>query len=97
MSDDKVYRDMFYDGNIKLENCAVVTRVAPSFLRFGSFEVVLPPSPQNYYQGGPCKSHGEGIYLKIIKRIYESDNKLPKKLPLQRKRVNFRNLQTNRL
>jgi hypothetical protein len=65
VSDDKVYRDMFYDGNIKLENCAVVTRVAPSFLRFGSFEVILPPSAQNYYQGGPCKSHGEGIYSKI--------------------------------
>lgn len=36
---DKVIRDMFYDGNPKAELGAVVCRVAPSFIRFGSFEI----------------------------------------------------------
>jgi len=36
---ESVVRDMFYDGNAKAELGAVVCRVAPSFLRFGSFEI----------------------------------------------------------
>lgn len=36
-----VVRDMFYDGNRRVEPGAVVCRVAPSFLRFGSFEILL--------------------------------------------------------
>jgi uncharacterized protein YdiU (UPF0061 family) len=39
---DDVVRDMFYDGNAKPEPGAVVCRVAPSFLRFGNYE--LPTS-----------------------------------------------------
>ena len=35
----QVERDMFYDGNPALEPGAVVCRVAPSFIRFGSFEI----------------------------------------------------------
>jgi uncharacterized protein YdiU (UPF0061 family) len=31
--------DMFYDGNPQLETGAVVCQVAPSFIRFGSFEI----------------------------------------------------------
>src|SRR5690606_5185540 len=36
---EQVMRDMFYDGNPALEPGAIVCRVAPSFLRFGSFEL----------------------------------------------------------
>jgi len=36
---DQVWRDMFYDGNPDYEHGAVVCRVAPTFLRFGSFEI----------------------------------------------------------
>src|SRR5260221_11569350 len=39
---EEVERDMFYDGNPKLEPGAIVCRVAPSFIRFGNFE--LPAS-----------------------------------------------------
>ena len=35
-----VMRDMFYDGNAHLEPGAVVCRVAPSFIRFGNFEIL---------------------------------------------------------
>ncbi len=34
-----VMRDMFYDGNPRAEPGAIVCRVAPSFLRFGSYEI----------------------------------------------------------
>ena len=37
---EPVLRDMFYDGNAKLEPGAVVCRVAPSFIRFGNFELL---------------------------------------------------------
>ncbi len=36
---DAVQRDMFYDGNPDLEPGAITSRVAPSFLRFGNFEL----------------------------------------------------------
>jgi serine/tyrosine/threonine adenylyltransferase len=39
---EQVERDMFYNGQSKLEPGAIVCRVAPSFIRFGNFE--LPAS-----------------------------------------------------
>jgi len=39
LTGDKVMRDMFYDGNAALETGAIVCRVAPSFTRFGHFEI----------------------------------------------------------
>ena len=36
---DSVMRDMLYDGNPALEPGAVVCRVAPSFVRFGNFQI----------------------------------------------------------
>ncbi|MCU0972986.1 MAG: protein adenylyltransferase SelO family protein, partial [Burkholderiales bacterium] len=36
---EEVVRDMFYDGHPKVEPGAVVCRVAPSFIRFGNFEL----------------------------------------------------------
>jgi uncharacterized protein YdiU (UPF0061 family) len=39
LSGDNVLRDVLYDGNPAYEKGAIVSRVAPSFLRFGSFEI----------------------------------------------------------
>ena len=36
---DAVVRDMFYNGNAAPEPGAIVARVAPSFLRFGSYQI----------------------------------------------------------
>ena len=36
---DQVIRDMFYDGHARPEPGAIVCRVAPSFIRFGNFEI----------------------------------------------------------
>ena len=37
---ESVVRDMFYDGRPEAEPGAVVCRVAPSFIRFGNFEIL---------------------------------------------------------
>ena len=37
---ERVVRDMFYDGNPQYEPGAIVCRVAPSFIRFGNFEIL---------------------------------------------------------
>lgn len=39
LTGDQVLRDMFYDGHPQQEQGAVVCRVAPSFTRFGNFEI----------------------------------------------------------
>jgi uncharacterized protein YdiU (UPF0061 family) len=37
---DQVLRDLFYNGNTAYEPGAIVARIAPSFLRFGNFEML---------------------------------------------------------
>lgn len=37
---DDVVRDMFYDGNARPEPGAIVARVAPTFVRFGNFQLL---------------------------------------------------------
>lgn len=39
LSGDQVLRDMLYDGNAAYEKGAIVSRVAPSFLRFGNYQI----------------------------------------------------------
>ncbi len=39
LTGEQVERDMFYDGHPQLEPGAVVCRVAPSFTRFGNFQI----------------------------------------------------------
>ena len=40
---EAVIRDMFYDGNPRPEPGAIVCRTAPSFVRFGSFQILEEP------------------------------------------------------
>jgi len=40
LSGDEVLRDILYNGNPAYEKGAIVCRVAPSFIRFGSFEML---------------------------------------------------------
>ena len=37
---DAIVRDMFYDGNPKAEPGAIVCRMAPTFLRFGNYQIL---------------------------------------------------------
>lgn len=47
---EKVVRDMLYDGNPAPEPGAVVCRVAPSFIRFGNFEIFASRGETNVLQ-----------------------------------------------
>ena len=40
LSGDKVLRDVLYNGNSAYEKGAIVTRVAPCFIRFGNFQIL---------------------------------------------------------
>ncbi|CAG2106778.1 unnamed protein product [Medioppia subpectinata] len=51
LSDDKVVRDMFYTGEPTLENCSVISRLAPTFIRFGSFEIFKTVDPMTGRRG----------------------------------------------
>uniref|UniRef100_A0A0G4I7I9 Selenoprotein O n=1 Tax=Chromera velia CCMP2878 TaxID=1169474 RepID=A0A0G4I7I9_9ALVE len=51
-SDSKVVRDIFYSGDPIMERCTVITRIAKTFIRFGSFEIFKPEDPVTG-RGGP--------------------------------------------
>jgi serine/tyrosine/threonine adenylyltransferase len=55
ISDTTVARDKLYTGNVIQEKCAVVMRVAPTFIRFGSFEIFKETDPRS---GGKGPSTG---------------------------------------
>jgi uncharacterized protein YdiU (UPF0061 family) len=62
-SDSTVVRDIFYSGNPRHENCAIIARIAQSFIRFGSFEICKSPDPETGH-GGP--SFGQPEVLKQL-------------------------------
>jgi len=62
-SDSRVVRDIFYDGNPIHERCTVITRIAPTFLRFGSFEIFKGPDEQTGRKG---PSHGRDDILDVM-------------------------------
>lgn len=45
-SDTEVVRDVLYDGNPISERASLVLRIAPTFFRFGSFEIFKKPDTQ---------------------------------------------------
>lgn len=47
---EQVMRDMFYDGRARYEPGAVVCRVAPSFVRFGNFQIFASRGDQENLQ-----------------------------------------------
>ncbi|XP_035765841.1 selenoprotein O1 isoform X2 [Neolamprologus brichardi] len=50
-SDSRVIRDVYYNGNARHERCSVVLRIAPTFIRFGSFEIFKPADEFTGRQG----------------------------------------------
>lgn len=82
-SDSTVIRDIYYDGNPKKEKCTVVLRVAPTFLRFGSFEIFKPVDEFTGRQG-PSVDRNDiriqmldyviGTFYPEIQEKYEGDN-----------------------
>ena len=59
---EPVVRDMFYDGNAREEPGAVVCRVAPSFVRFGNFQILAAQGERDALRklaAYVCESHFE--------------------------------------
>ncbi|MGK0126938.1 MAG: hypothetical protein ACI87F_000439 [Candidatus Azotimanducaceae bacterium] len=86
LSGDKVLRDMLYDGNAAYEKGAIVCRVAPSFLRFGSYQILASRQDGNTLKtlidftikhhfshlGVPSKE----TYLQFFEEVLESTLKM---------------------
>jgi serine/tyrosine/threonine adenylyltransferase len=65
-SDSVVPRDIYYTGSIVKERCTIVSRVAPNFFRFGSFEIFHRGDPEIGERSGPSEG------LEDLKRqLYE--------------------------
>jgi len=83
---DKVLRDIMYDGNADYEKGAVVCRVAPTFIRFGSFEMF---SAQNdienlkkladytiKYYYPKIQSEGKEKYISFFKNVADKTREM---------------------
>lgn len=82
LTGDKVLRDIMYNGNQAYEDGAIVCRVSPSFLRFGSYQLftsrkdtktlktLVDYTIKHFYNdlGLPSKE----TYIKLFERIAES-------------------------
>ncbi|HKP62137.1 MAG TPA: YdiU family protein [Polyangiales bacterium] len=73
---EPVMRDMFYDGRPAYEPGAVVCRVAPSFLRFGNFEILAARNDQqtlralaDYTLQTLYPELGPGAYLRWLEEV----------------------------
>ncbi len=69
VTDDKAERDPLYNGKVIMEPCAVVLRIAPSFLRFGSFEICNGLSA--FGEGGPSIGMENVLIPKLLDYLLE--------------------------
>ncbi len=79
LSGDQVLRDVMYDGNAAHEKGAIVCRLAPSFIRFGSFEILAAQEDKTTLKAlvdYTIKHHyahlgkpSKGTYLKFFKEV----------------------------
>lgn len=68
VSDTYVKRDPLYKGDVINEKCAVVMRVAPTFWRFGSFEI-FKERDHTTDRAGPCKGLKEEMMPQMLDYI----------------------------
>ena len=80
LTGEMVLRDIMYDGNKKYEKGAVVCRVSPSFIRFGSFEIfasrqdivsLTKLADYTIAHHYPEITNGEDKYLQFFKEVAE--------------------------
>jgi uncharacterized protein YdiU (UPF0061 family) len=85
LTGETVVRDMFYDGNPRTELGAIVCRVAPSFTRFGSFQILTARSDTTLLKaladytirtdfpelGEPCSAVYKQWFTEICRRTAE--------------------------
>lgn len=56
-SSTQIERDLFYTGHPQLEAASMVLRLAPTFMRFGSFEIFKSREESNTERTGPSVAH----------------------------------------
>ena len=81
----KTIRDPFYTGEQIEENTAIVTRLSPSFFRFGSFDIFKGPDSQTGNSGPSPNLQSEMIenmfsylikyHFQEIESLYKNDKK----------------------
>ncbi|MFQ3344358.1 MAG: hypothetical protein ACI9EM_000890 [Candidatus Thalassarchaeaceae archaeon] len=79
---EKILRDILYDGNPSYEPGAVICRVAPSFIRFGSFQIHALRGDMNSLKKlvnytikthfGHLKSSGDQLLIDWLREVVES-------------------------
>lgn len=86
LTGDEVLRDVMYNGNPAMEKGAIVCRVAPSFIRFGSFElfssqndienlkILADYTISNYYT--EIQTEGKEKYITFFKKVAENTRKM---------------------
>jgi uncharacterized protein YdiU (UPF0061 family) len=87
LSGDEVLRDKLYDGNPAYEKGAIVCRVAPSFIRFGSFEMLtarnelknlksLTDYTIKYYYPEITEEDPKKSYIQFFKTVADKTRKM---------------------
>ena len=86
LTGDEVLRDVMYNGNPAMEKGAIVCRIAPSFIRFGSFElfssqndienlkVLADYTISNYYP--EIQLEGKVKYIEFFKNVAEKTREM---------------------
>lgn len=69
-SEDTVTRDIKYDGHPIQERCTVISRIAPTFIRFGSFEI-FKTRDQETGRAGPSVGRGD-IFHQLLDFVTQS-------------------------
>lgn len=81
VSSETVPRDIKYSGNVRPEKCAVVIRLSPTFIRFGSFQLALKDE-YNPTRGGKKELFDIGMITELtdytIKHFFHQYSSLPK-------------------
>lgn len=86
LTGDEVLRDVMYNGNPAMEKGAIVCRVAPSFIRFGSFELFSSQNDienlkllanytiENYYP--EIQKEGKEKYIQFFQNVAEKTREM---------------------
>jgi len=92
VSDTRAERDPLYNGKIILERCAIVLRLSPTFMRFGTFEIFKPMDPYSGAQGpsvGKEKTMLPPMLDYVLQNFYPEIAELEKTQNLSREDVYF--------
>ncbi|XP_075262338.1 protein adenylyltransferase SelO, mitochondrial-like [Convolutriloba macropyga] len=65
-------RDIFYSGNPIEERCTIVSRIAPTFLRFGSFEIFKNTDSETGRDGPSCEQKYHHILPQLLDYTIEN-------------------------